>query len=171
MPSFRLSVFLQRFFKGRGFGIQSPTDFAFVNEVIYERMPYAAYNDLEVEYEDVGWFTRKILKVFFRISNFVQAEHYIFAEDTDEATKAYIKRGCQLAKTGRTFYYDIIPESPLNDGDCIVISDIYGKQKTKWDALLSQREQSHLVIFDFYYFGIAFVRQNRYSESYIVNFY
>ena len=42
-----LWVFLKRLRHCAGFGVQSPTDYAFVREVIYERWPYALYAELE----------------------------------------------------------------------------------------------------------------------------
>lgn len=165
----KLSVFIRRITHCRGFGIQSPTDFAFVNDVIYERLPYHAYDELDSDFPDLDRHTRSLAKLLLRVSNYAQPGLYRLAPSTPPAFAAYLQRGCTGAKTDRTFYFDQLPDA-LHDGDCIIITDIYGQGRGLWQSLLSIPD-SHLVAFDLYYLGIAFHRAKRYPETHIVNFY
>lgn len=165
----KLSVFIKRITHCRGFGIQSPTDFAFVNDVIYERLPFHAYCDLDCEYPDLDRHTRSLARLLLRVSNYAQPQHYCIAPATPPALADYLRRGCTGAKTGSTLYLDQLPDSPL-DGDCIIITDIYGKGRGLWQKLLSTTD-SHYVAFDLYYLGIAFHKAKRYPETHTVNFY
>ena len=154
-------VFLKRIGHCRGFGIQSPTDFAFVNDVIYERSPYYAYSQLQGNKTD---------RAMLRISNYAQPQHYVIAEGTPPQRIAHLKAGCRLATTGRTLYYNALPPH-FADGDSIIITDICHQGRQLWQALTGKRHQEHLIMFDMYYFGIAFVNKKRYSEVHKVNFY
>ena len=154
-------VFLSRIGHCRGFGIQSPTDFAFVNDVIYERSPYYAYSQLQGNKTD---------RAMLRISNYAQPQHYVIAEGTPSQRIAHLQAGCRLATTGRTLYYNALPPH-FADGDSIIITDIYHQGRQQWQALTGKRHQEHLIMFDMYYFGIAFVNKKRYSEVHKVNFY
>ena len=156
-----LYVFLKRIGHCRGFGIQSPTDFAFVNDVIYERSPYYAYSQLQGNKTD---------RVMLRISNYAQPQHYVITEGTPPQRIAHLQAGCRLATTGRTLYYNALPPH-FADGDSIIITDICHQGRQQWQALTGKRHQEHLIMFDMYYFGIAFVNKKRYSEVHKVNFY
>ena len=156
-----LYVFLSRIGHCRGFGIQSPSDFAFVNDVIYERLPYYAYQHLQGNKTD---------RAMLRISNYAQPRHYVIAEGTPTQRSTHLQAGCRLATTGQTLYYNTLPPRFLN-GDCIIITDIYHTGRQQWHALTDMRQHHHLVMFDMYYFGVAFVNTKRYSELHKVNFY
>ena len=58
-------VWLSRIHRCRGFGIQSPTDYAFVRYVVNEHWPYYAYDLLPND----AWLTRKLGKLYFRLAN------------------------------------------------------------------------------------------------------
>lgn len=167
---FKISVFLKRVNRCRGFGIQSPSDFSFVNDVVYQRSPYSEYAVLDKEFPSAGRFKRKLCRTFFRISNHAQPRHYVFPEDVDGMVKAYLEHGCQMSKGDSTLYYDVEP-TVFADGDCIIISDIYGRGSEVWNRLSANRNYTHLVMFDLYYFGVAFVKATRFPELHTVNYY
>lgn len=167
---FKPSVFLKRINRCRGFGIQSPSDFAFVNEVIYQRMPFYAYEELDREFPDVSWFERKICRTLFRISNYAQPKKFVMAADADTMVERYVRFGCRMAKTDNTLYLNVEPQE-YSDGDVVIVMDIYGSGKELWQSMIDSRETNHLIVFDLYYFGVAFVRQMRFPELHTVNFY
>lgn len=53
----RIWVYLSRLHRSLGFGIQSPTDYAFVRYVINEHWQYYAYQQLDEQ--DDNWLRRK----------------------------------------------------------------------------------------------------------------
>lgn len=168
--TFSLKVFLRRLRHCRGFGIQSPTDFCFVNEVVYQRQPFYAYSSLKEKYPDAGRFEIKISRLLFRIANYVQPQNYVLQKSISDCRKAHLTAGCNSAVNGRSLYYNILP-SELHDKDCIIIQGITAEGKNQWDKLCSERHERHLLLFDLHYIGIAFVNERRYSELHIVNFY
>ena len=52
----RWLVWLSRIHHCRGFGIQSPTDYAFVRYVVNEHWPYYAYDQLTAD----SWLNKKL---------------------------------------------------------------------------------------------------------------
>ena len=64
----RWLIWLSRIHRCRGFGIQSPTDYAFVRYVVNEHWPYYAYDSLP----DDPWLTSKLGKLYFRLANWRQ---------------------------------------------------------------------------------------------------
>jgi hypothetical protein len=66
----RLWVFLSRLHHSLGFGIQSPTDYAFVRYVVNEHWPYYAYQQLNAMTRDS--LKRKLGRLYFRLANWRQ---------------------------------------------------------------------------------------------------
>ena len=61
-------VWLSRIRHSLGFGIQSPTDYAFVRYVVNEHWPYYAYDEL---HED-SWLRKKLGRLYLRLANWRQ---------------------------------------------------------------------------------------------------
>ena len=163
-------IFIRRLGRCKGFGIQSPSDFAFVNEVVYERSPYYAYEPLRERYPDTRWWEHKLLRLLLRVSNYAQPSHIKTIDSTPVMVTDYLYAGCSRSNSGNTLYYNMMPER-FADNDCIIISDIYGNGAEQWEILKDKRHTSHLILFDLYYIGIAFVRERRYPELHTVNLY
>jgi hypothetical protein len=53
----------------RGFGIQSPSAFFFITQVLRERLPYYAYEELDRSIDQCGGMSRRGAKELFRITN------------------------------------------------------------------------------------------------------
>jgi hypothetical protein len=64
----RISDWVNRQRHNKGYGIQSPSEFFFVTQVLKERLPYYAYTLLE-DIADKGKCNKKHLKELFRITN------------------------------------------------------------------------------------------------------
>lgn len=179
----RASVFLRRIRHCHGFGIQSPTDFSFVREVVYERAPYHAYAALTKEYATATPWQMKLARLLFRVTNFSQPQIIVLPASMPEVYKAHITAACpraEIVASGKaddvcchlrkTVPYGYATTAERND-ECIIVPDIYSTGAEAWQRLVSERHTRHLIMFDLYYVGIAFTCERRYSEHHIVNFY
>jgi hypothetical protein len=61
----------------RGFGIQSPSAFFFITEVLNEKLPYYAYKTLERTIKKCGGMSCKHAKELFRITNYMRPSNCI----------------------------------------------------------------------------------------------
>lgn len=64
----RIGDWINRQRHNRGYGVQSPSSFFFVTQVLKERLPYYAYPTLEAIAEEEGYPTKRV-KELFRIAN------------------------------------------------------------------------------------------------------
>ena len=64
----RWLVWLSHIHCCRGFGIQSPTDYAFVRYVVNEHWPYYAYDELSAD----SWLQEKLGRLYLRLANWRQ---------------------------------------------------------------------------------------------------
>jgi len=168
---YRILIWLRRIRHCRGFGIQSPTDYRFVRQVINESWPYHAYD--EVPY-DGDWLKRKLGLLYLRIANDRQPRHVI----DKIGVMDYVKAGCknaELADDIDKVELAIVPiavdyDRLLNrcgEQSVVVFQDIY-KQKPLWHCI--EYDQRVRVTFDLYYCGIVLFDKRRAPNNYIVNF-
>ena len=177
---YRLFVFLKRIRHCAGFGVQSPTDYTFVREVIYERWPYALYAELEAKFHDTNWFLLKLSQLLLRVSNYAQASRIGIIGNLPPVMEAHLKAGCWKSTI-------VQPPSLLPRGgeisDSIIVSKdslpregwggappllIATELNEDWQAYISQE---HIISYDLYYLGIAFYDEKRYREEHVINFY
>ena len=85
----RWLVWLSRIHRVWGFGIQSPTDYAFVRYVVNEHWPYYAYEELT----DKDWLTEKLGRLYFRLANWRQPR--VMQEDRYQR---YWQAGCRKTR-------------------------------------------------------------------------
>ena len=170
---FHWLIWLSRIHHCRGFGIQSPTDYAFVRYVVNEHWPYYAYDKLSAD----SWLHEKLGKLYFRLANWRQPAHML----TDEYQQWW-HAGCQKTQ----FMSD---PSPLN----IELARITISQWDDFQSLLPQCDQQTVLVvediwrnwslwkqiardprtgttFDLYYCGIVFFDTNRFKHNYKINF-
>lgn len=162
-------VFLRRIRHCAGFGVQSPTDYAFVRGVIYERLPYYAYEELDASFpnaeDDMAWQAR----LLHRVSNYAQADRFIYcAEKIPEMYAVAIRKGCRKTVISECSDIESLNTHAAEDGSWIVIPDIYKENKALWEHL---RTLDNVVAFDLYYLAIAFVDKKRYAEAHVINPY
>ena len=187
-------VWLMRIHCCRGFGIQSPSDYAFVRYVVNEHYPYYSYSDLKALMPHVDWKTRKLCCLYFRIANFLQPD-VIFGSFCAQAYYGYLHAGCNKALIiGRmemqTMSVDHIVKGlfviSVSDADftsllakvigvagessIMVVEDIYADKeaKARWREIKADERVG--VTFDLYYAGIVFFDLKRYKQSYKINF-
>lgn len=182
-----LLVWILRIFHCRGFGVQSPSDYAFVRYVINEHYPYYAYSDLESTFPDIDRYTRKICRLCFRIANFLQPS-LIFNAMGKSIYSEYMHAGCKRARIVTDISEAHAPELvvfPVKEGcealceeivsqagsrTVLVIEGIKRNKAARclWSAV--QADVRTGVTFDLFYVGIVFFDKARYKQNYIVNF-
>ena len=144
----RFLIFLKRIRHCAGFGVQSPTDYAFVREVIYERWPYALYAELEAQFYGTDKFLLKLSQLLLRVSNYAQASRIGIIGSLPPVMEAHLKAGCRKSEIR-----PLLIATDLND---------------QWREYISQE---HIISYDLYYLGIAFYDEKRYTEGHVINFY
>ena len=164
-------VWLRRVGHCRGLGIQSPTDYRFVRNVISETWPFHAYDELPNESD---WMLRKLGRLYFRLANDRQPHQVIDRVGVMD----YVSAGCKKAeKVDNVDVVELAIVPIAVDYDCllshcdeqsvVVFQDIY-KQKPLWHCI--EYDQRVRVTFDLYYCGIVLFDKKRAPNNYIVNF-
>ena len=157
-----LFVFLKRLRHCAGFGVQSPTDYAFVREVIYERWPYAQYAELEAKFYGTSSFLLKLSQLLLRVSNYAQASRIGIIGPLPPVMEAHLKAGCKKSTI------EPIVNCQFSIFNCPGGLVIATELNDDWKAYISQE---HIISFDLYYLGIAFYDEKRYREEHVINFY
>ena len=188
-----LAVWLRRLGHCRGFGVQSPSAYAFIRYVINEHYPYYAYDDMLKAWPDTWGVRLKLCRLYFRLANYAQAERWAWCGMLPEAERQYISCGCRRtvtaaglvkAKVGvasmratgeqrktfvEQFVTNITAEISPGNKTFLIIEGIGhdAAAKTIWQQLKADKRVG--VTFDLYYCGIAFF-DKRFKQDYIVNF-
>ena len=96
MDYFRyLLLWLCRMGYSRGFGIHSPTVYAFVRYVVNEHWQKNAYEDLKEKLHGANRTVRSLCRLLFRISNHLQPKDSLIIDPVHLAMKDYILAGCK----------------------------------------------------------------------------
>lgn len=195
----RALVWLRRSRHSRGFGVQSPWAYRFIRYVVNEHYPYYSYSDLEDKWKEYGKKERKLCRLYFRISNYLQSPLAIDYSDSCDMFADYVRSGCK-----RTKIVNLSPQSSsdidatlsslesipffrlvlqgdyrkmlekavgkANDKSLFVIEGINKSKETKAFWKEIVSSEQFPTTFDLYYCGIIFFDQKRYKENYIVNF-
>ena len=184
----RYLIWLLRCRHSRGFGIQSPSDYAFVRYVVNEHYPYYAYSDLRDEFPVLDSCSRKLMELYFSISNWRQADVAGVRSDNSDVCRRYGESGCKktkfvnadiscissndgllfiLGKNGKTDDFTFLKY--LNARLLfVIVEDIYGSNRQIWKNL--SENSSVRVSYDLYYVGLASFDKTRYKTNYKINF-
>ena len=176
---------IQRWWQGRGFGIESKTDHAFLPNVIREKLPYYAYNQWQQLFPDADNNDMYLAKLLFRISNNHQpATIHLHGNVTALALHA-VSDGCRKAsvKTADTPYirlsdYGISAKiehgmmveyvSHTSSQDvpvAIVLTEIEDANRVLWQRLL----EIPAITYDIQDICVLLIRKGRYPEHYKIN--
>ena len=171
----RKFIWLCRFPHSCGFGIQSPTDYAFVREVVNEHGAYYAYQKFREL--NVDSLHKKLGKLYFRLANWRQPSMMI-----QDMYESYWKAGCRSIQWTSTLtclelgrmtlegnYHESFRQicDMADSHSVLVIETIY----RDWDFWREvERDARTGVTFDLYYCGIVFFDKSRYKKNYKVNF-
>ena len=167
----RWLVWLSRVHRCRGFGIQSPSDYAFVRYVVNEHWPYYAYDEML----DDDWLTQKLGRFYLRLSNWRQPQKML----VDDWLKWW-QAGCHQTQFVTTLdrvelaCMDVADRvawdelsSKYDEHSVIVVENIY----QNWERWYDIRQDERVgTTFDLYYCGIVFFDTKRYKHHYIINF-
>ena len=164
-------VWLSRITHCKGFGIQSPTDFSFVNTVVNEHWPYYAYEHLGTF---DTWKRRHLGLLYFRIANWRQPSTVY----DGVGVMCYLKAGCAKVHTssnGERVDMAVVSlgedvDAVLDrcvDSSVVLVEDIKAFPD-KWKQIIAS---SRVVIsYDLYYCGILLFDRKRTKQHYIVNY-
>lgn len=169
-----LWVWLRRIGNCRGFGIQSPADYAFVRYVVNEHWPYYQYRELA---EDDDWLTQRLGRLYFRLANWRQPATVI-----SNGYRKYWQAGCHrtqvvadasrvelahvcVGERCRTQLEHIY--NKVDDRSVLVIEGI-SRDRGLWQQVVADPRTG--VAFDLYYCGIVMFDKKRTKQNYIINF-
>lgn len=182
-------IWIRRFRKRRGYNVHSPFAFNFITAVLYQRGTYYRYSDIKnlrrYEFE-----TTKILKLIFRLVNFIQPKT-IYYKSANSAIPKVMQwaKSDTLCVTDMTAYsqIDFVYISYTTDTDCIteIVDKVWGKLHSRsmfvlsgigyskaldkiWEDCIQRNEAG--VSFDLYDMGILFFDKSKNKEDYVVNF-
>lgn len=173
-PLTRPYVWLSRLSHCRGFGIQSPTDYAFVRYVVNEHWPYYQYATLG-KHDD--WLRRKLGRLYFRLANWRQPQTVVASDYAD-----YLAAGCRQTTLTQTLpprvemmLTDIHHAHQLGrllqgrtDARTVVVVEALWQNPEAWRQLVSH--DSVRVAYDLYYCGLLTFDPRREKKHYIINF-
>ena len=175
----------------RGFGVQSPSAYAFIRHVINEHYPYYAYRELLVRLAHLDKREHKTGRLLLRLANFWQPEYSIVNEHRFDE---YLHAGCwkmkrieignQLMKDARgkkrMMVIDLakmgmkeVMENvlPLCDEQTmlVLLGNLYReKQGEEWHQL--QESDYCGITYDLYSLGIIFFDKKKFKQHYRMNF-
>lgn len=147
----RLIDYISRIGKSKGFGIQSPWAYSFVNDVIMEKLPYYEYSIIESK--NLSKKDEKKEKLYFRLRNFVYKHSFsVFSIESFDSTNL------------------IALMDGYDKNGIICLEDIHSSNENeeKWEKLKS--DDSVGVTFDLYDLGIVFPRGTLNKQHYKLNF-
>lgn len=163
-------IWLSRLPRSCGFGIQSPTDFQFVQDVLRERLPYYAYASLE--YRE-GRVHRRIGLMVFRIANWRQPgviidgagmSPYLLAA-CPHATIVQNADAVELAVVSVATNYQSLFDH-CDDRSVVVFTDIQRHQPL-WKCIL--HDERVRVSYDLYHCGVVLFDSKRIRVHYSIN--
>lgn len=142
-------VNLSRIWQHLGFGIQSPNDYSFLHDVIRERLPYYAYDDIRVSHSGASEREIRMQQLVFRVRNAFHGENIAVLHEDETLPHFHNVRAVV-----------ILPR--------IVQTSIFNLRNTLQDSLLWQEilRHKHAVTFDMVDVGIAIFNAERYAEHY-----
>ena len=164
-------VWLSRIGKCRGFGIQSPTDYAFVRYVVNEHWPYYAYETLKADH----WLERKLGRLYLRLANWRQPTAMLPDTYTCWWQAGYRRiqiesqlQRVELARVDIDNTEGLEALLPLCDEHSVIVVEGLWHNRQRWKAI--ERDSRVGTTFDLYYCGIIMFDNNRYHHHYKINF-
>ena len=180
----RCFVWVSRIHRSRGFGIQSPKDYAFVRYVVNEHWPYYAYDELKGE----NWQQQKMGRLYLRLANWRQPT--VMEHDDYEP---WWQAGCKKTKfiggdRGQGHVTsDDTHQSPVTielarmdikedwekmatrcDTESVVVVENIWQNWQQWQNITHDNRVG--TTYDLYYCGIVMFDKERFPHHYKVNF-
>ena len=97
----RIWNWCRRFRYRCGYGVHSPSDFFLITSVIYEELPYYAYDKLKKSSfpESLPHYREKINKLLFRLVNYFRPVSLIEVEEGSEKSICYMREANALMRS------------------------------------------------------------------------
>ena len=137
-------------------GVQSPSVYRILSDVICNRQAYYAYTDLAAHLRRKKRTDRKIAKLLLRLSNYVRADAAILPQDS-QCFALFVVRGCKHTSIFDSQFSiinyqknsvliltaaDQLPQSlqPLREGSALMVQNIYCDRASlqSWRQLAAQ---------------------------------
>lgn len=157
-----------------GYGVHSPFAFRFITDVLYEPLPYYAYNELDKDLPLKDKFRiRKFLHLLLRISNWRRPENTLCLTTSSNVIR-YLKAGCKKTKITNHITDNKIDLCWLDAPNEEVIIHLQEQSILILNNLNKHKDWFYnlpsVVSFDLYDVGIAFFNTKYNKQHYIVNF-
>ena len=181
-------VWLLRVRHRKGYGVHSPSAYAFLRGVVYEQGCYYAYAQLDALHP---WWQRHLLRypltcrrLLFRLANYIHPRTIcILGERPTEA--AYLKAAVPTAEVVKTLgmepqeFVFVAQEAlkqlpqPLPEmaaTGMLVVEGIHADAASidRWRAI--RRDPQSVITYDLYTYGLVFFDRTKHPQHYIVNF-
>ena len=179
----------------RGFGVQSPSAFFFITQVLGEKLPYYAYEELNHKVKAHGGMSLKQAKDLFRITNYMQPSNCIaIASDTAAETMKAARPSVpchNIEGSGMTEFLKYLKEchtvdmlyiadTPLrnafvdavlphtNNSSIIIVEGIHNDGATLqwWQSVVDN--PATIVTYDMYSYGILLFDKEKKKQHYIL---
>lgn len=167
----RWLVWLSRIHHSLGFGIQSPSDYSFVRNVVNEHTLYYAYDELR----DDDWLVQKLGRLYFRLANWRRpcvmlldkyqkywlagCRKLIFADSIDRVELA------RITVEEQNVWKELLRKT---DDDSVVVVEGIWRNPQRWKDMIA--DDGVMTTFDLYYCGIVLFETKRYKKHYTINF-
>ena len=114
---------INRLRHNRGFGVQSPSAFFFVTQVLKERLPYYAYEQIDSIAQKSGTHSKKMCRRLFRIANYLHPKSIIAIGATAETPLCALTAAASTARATLISAEDTLPPAAnkflTSKGTCI----------------------------------------------------
>lgn len=168
---------ISRYWQTLGFGIESKTDFAFLHDVIREKRPYYAYNELQEQFPQATKLELRKARLLFRLCNATKASSIRLIGEGSALDIAHITAACPKAvihheaseacdvyyAVGRALFNEVTLRKSARDNTLFIMEGIDNHNYDAWQQLLTL---PHVVTYDMVTIGIATVHNTRYAEHY-----
>ena len=176
-------IWINRYSRSRGFGVQSPSAYSFIRFVINEHDPYYAYSELEIQLVMLTRLEHKLGRLFLRLANYWQPMSYC---STTHQYAAYIHAGCRQCVLERNvrgrqlvivdwikdgqenFWTYILPRCTKHT--LLVVIGIHSDRNCLSSWVRLQENDLTGVTYDLYHCGIVFFDKDIYKQHYKVFF-
>lgn len=173
-----------RWGQSHGFGVQAPSAYRFVKDIVRQSWPYYAYETLYERYPEEDSHSLALHRFLLRFSNFMQTKLWA-VNDVDEVDLAYIKAGASkalvsdisLRQVGKQSFFDIgntdeeknaHGENGICQCSAVVVKDIHLNDESwkLWRALVES--YNGYLTFDLYDCGVIFLDASLQGGNYKV---
>ena len=181
-------VWLLRVRHRKGYGVHSPSAYAFLRGVVYESSTYYAYAELDRLHP---WWQRwlhlypvRCRRLLFRLANFVHPGTILILGERP-IEEAYMRAAVPLATIvhdappahGELWFVareslSVLPTPlpPMTEDGMLIVEGIHADAAAldRWRAI--QQDPQTVITYDLYTYGLVFFDSTKHPQHYIVNF-